>query len=408
MNILVLGNGFDLAHGLPTRYTDFLAFIREFKEYKHKYKSQKEIGFDNNDVDYVKYFTDLFKKASMDESLKLLIDELEQLVVDNFWIDYFLQNPMYQKENWIDFESEISKVVQSVDQDMKKSEITRGTIVKKMDHSYLREYFLEDLDAKIQKRTEEAYNSIKGEKMSVGEEDEYLKKYEEEHPIVQQKEAISYGELIDRLELDLNKLIRALEIYLSDYVSWLKIERKLSDIQELDIDHVLSFNYTDTYEKVYGKGKKIDYDYIHGMAKSDNTIDSNNMVLGIDEYLTDDRRNKDVEFIAFKKYYQRIYKQTGCEYKDWVDEIIEFENSKDYMHNLYIFGHSLDVTDRDILRDLILHDNVHTTIFYPDKKELGRKITNLVKVIGQDELIKRTGGSTKTIEFEPQQVIERK
>ena len=72
-------------------------------------------------------------------------------------------------------------------------------------------------------------------------------------------------------------------------------------------------------------------------------------------------------------------------------------------HNLYIFGHSLDVTDRDILRDLILHDNVHTTIFYPDKKELGKKITNLVKVIGQDELIKRTGGSTKTIEFKSQQ-----
>ena len=24
MNILVIGNGFDLAHGLPTKYTDFL------------------------------------------------------------------------------------------------------------------------------------------------------------------------------------------------------------------------------------------------------------------------------------------------------------------------------------------------------------------------------------------------
>lgn len=383
MNILVLGNGFDLAHGLPTRYTDFLAFIREFKEYKHKYKSQKEIGFDNNDVDYVKYFTDLFKKASMDESLKLLIDELEQLVVDNFWIDYFLQNAMYQKENWIDFESEISKIIQNIDEGMQKRSDKFDDTISSLDNKFLSDKFLNsqiDLTSKV----------ING------------------RMIENKKSPITYNELILLLEKDLNKLIRALEIYLSDYVSGLKIEKKLSDIQELDIDHVLSFNYTDTYEKIYGKGKKIDYDYIHGRAKSDNTIDSNNMVLGIDEYLTDDRRNKDVEFIAFKKYYQRIYKQTGCEYKDWVDEIIEFENSKDYMHNLYIFGHSLDVTDRDILRDLILHDNVHTTIFYPDKKELGRKITNLVKVIGQDELIKRTGGSTKTIEFEPQQVIERK
>ena len=27
MNILVIGNGFDLAHGLPTKYTDFLKFV---------------------------------------------------------------------------------------------------------------------------------------------------------------------------------------------------------------------------------------------------------------------------------------------------------------------------------------------------------------------------------------------
>jgi len=26
MNILVIGNGFDLAHGLPTKYKDFLEF----------------------------------------------------------------------------------------------------------------------------------------------------------------------------------------------------------------------------------------------------------------------------------------------------------------------------------------------------------------------------------------------
>lgn len=34
MNILIVGNGFDLAHGLPTKYADFLKFIDFF--YKHK------------------------------------------------------------------------------------------------------------------------------------------------------------------------------------------------------------------------------------------------------------------------------------------------------------------------------------------------------------------------------------
>lgn len=31
MNILVIGNGFDLAHGLPTTYQDFLKFTDNYK-----------------------------------------------------------------------------------------------------------------------------------------------------------------------------------------------------------------------------------------------------------------------------------------------------------------------------------------------------------------------------------------
>ena len=30
MNILVIGNGFDLAHDLPTKYNDFLEFVELF------------------------------------------------------------------------------------------------------------------------------------------------------------------------------------------------------------------------------------------------------------------------------------------------------------------------------------------------------------------------------------------
>ena len=40
---------------------------------------------------------------------------------------------------------------------------------------------------------------------------------------------------------------------------------------------------------------------------------------------------------------------------------------------------------------------------------MGQQIANLVKVIGQDELIRRTGGNTKTIEFKLQaKLVERK
>ena len=42
------------------------------------------------------------------------------------------------------------------------------------------------------------------------------------------------------------------------------------------------------------------------------------MVLGIDEYLPEDRRAAEIDFIEFKKFYQRIYKGTGNEYKKWL------------------------------------------------------------------------------------------
>ena len=32
-------------------------------------------------------------------------------------------------------------------------------------------------------------------------------------------------------------------------------------------------------------------------------------------------RDKEIDFIAFKKFYQRIYKGTGCKYKEWIDKI---------------------------------------------------------------------------------------
>ena len=38
MQILILGNGFDIEHKLPTQYKDFLGFIREYLDL---YKTEK-------------------------------------------------------------------------------------------------------------------------------------------------------------------------------------------------------------------------------------------------------------------------------------------------------------------------------------------------------------------------------
>ena len=38
MNILVIGNGFDLAHGLPTKYEHFLNLLSYLKNFMKKIK----------------------------------------------------------------------------------------------------------------------------------------------------------------------------------------------------------------------------------------------------------------------------------------------------------------------------------------------------------------------------------
>lgn len=418
MNILVIGNGFDLAHRLPTKYTDFLEFCKMImdiytvderglkNENLEKIWNGLGIKVSNNGEGLKQLFFSLNtnrKKVSSDLSplsqqisINTEYDELYERIKGNIWIDYFLQSNNFLKENWIDFECEIAYVIKSLDDDMSTLSCQR--------------LMLED---KIQRIT----NKYLQQKLS----DWFAKR--------------NYLELRDTLLNDLNNLIRAFEIYLTEYIEKIDITYISPDIKEIVkcsgayggvkrtlYSNVISFNYTNTYEKIYWNEKNFlnrrEIDYVHGKANVNSNIKSNNMVIGIDEYLGKKKRNKYVEFMAFKKFYQRIYKQTGYKYKSWVETIRKgsensngwiFDNNdyfKDKFHNLFFFGHSLDITDKDVLKDLILNDNVYTTIFYHDKDTMGQQIANLVKVIGQDELIRRTGGSTKTIEFRPQQPME--
>lgn len=413
MNILVLGNGFDLAHGLPTSYINFLEFCEKvipiyngidklYISYKSNFLSDWKI---NNEIK--DFLEDAYKSRKKENNIIYTkypeLDELYLLIENNIWFYYFKKCNKHGKENWIDFENEISKVIKSITQVMEEFEISL----------YSEE--LNYMDGNSYPGIDSVYYNILNimRKCKKG----ILYKF-------------TYLEIKNYLLDDLNCLTRALEIYLTKVICKIKTGKVSSDIEfitELSTK-VLNFNYTDTYFRKYSNyNDETNIDYIHGKADINNTIETNNMVLGIDEYLSKKKRNSDTDFIAFKKYYQRIFKGTGCKYKDWLDIIHEdykkrqiklekrvMETSgffskkqiikqvkREYLneHNLYIFGHSLDVTDKDILRDLILNNILHTTIFYHSKEELGKKIANLGKVIGQDELIKRTGGNTKIIEF---------
>ena len=111
-------------------------------------------------------------------------------------------------------------------------------------------------------------------------------------------------------------------------------------------------------------------------------------------------KDTDNEYIEFKKFFQRIYKKTGSQYKVWIGRQKGNPVAKKDKNNVYFYGHSLDVTDKDIISDLIRMENSVATIFYHNRKSLGDQISNLVKILGEDELIERAGDFRPSIDFQ--------
>lgn len=116
--ILLIGNGFDLAHGLPTSYSFFLDFcdkIKEtllFPEFSNDDEWKKDIIL-NWDIDNsIKSKLYEWDKNTNNNLNKLFI-EIYDNIKDNIWINYFLNIRYTLGKNWIDFESEISNIIQA-------------------------------------------------------------------------------------------------------------------------------------------------------------------------------------------------------------------------------------------------------------------------------------------------------
>lgn len=350
MNILVVGNGFDLAHNMKTHYEEFLDFADHIGLNIPKPNDQT--------MQYIETMNPIFQSRSPIDKTSLA-NEFVGMIYYNHLLNYFIQvfkQRGGKNKGWIDFEKEISVVVQALDS-------VRRRIL--------------DTACPVKVGDVEKERAILKQILILFQTDENLVSLDDIEKI--KKETLDY----------LNRITRALEIYLIAFIPYPSNDI-MPFIKDLHIDHVLSFNYTETYAKLY-KAEKCDFDYIHGKAERTHNVSTCNLVLGIDEYQTGTDRDNDNAFIQFKKFYQRIYKQTGCHYVDWLN----LHDNK----NIYIIGHSLDITDKDVFRKLILSANAHTTIYYHNQEALGNLIANLVKILGEDEVIKRTDGKNSSIRF---------
>ena len=105
-----------------------------------------------------------------------------------------------------------------------------------------------------------------------------------------------------------------------------------------------------------------------------------NMVFGIGDSINEDDDN--YEFIEFQKYYQRIIYKTGNDYAKWLDN--------DEIMNIFIFGHSVNEVDGDIIKRLIARKHTNIYIYYYDQQALNSIVANLTRILGKDMIIDYT------------------
>ena len=411
LNILVVGNGFDLAHGLPTRYTDFMNFLEYIENLDLIEKGVVYRMYDGtvyydplDDQNERSHYFLRDSYISTINKLKItasdkLVSEIKDNISVNCWYQYFkriLTKKSHIGNNWIDFESEIRKVIEAID-------LTNRDLYSCISLNNQASDFPECVD-------EFRLSFFNTKKVDL--------------------ESMLLSKFIEESAKDLENLIQYLDYYLR-FVSNMDIEKISPDIRDLEIDSVLSFNYTDTI-RIYNKKRTViesitTPDGSGGFKKTPESKKDNiqshfihgqigcnpcNIVLGVNEYQEGTDKDINSNFNLFKKFVQRMLKNTGFRYKQWL-------NSAGF-HNVYIFGHSLDVTDGDILVDLITHGHninsnsvferegytASTTIFYKDKQQQDQQIANLSKILGQDKLIEYVVSANPKIIFKQQQPMQ--
>ena len=392
MNLLVIGNGFDLAHGLPTRYSDFLDFMalsinkvydwRFHWGFPDKVKGNKKTYY--HELEYSaldNILVDLKQFPKFNEPVKNIFNnnEIEQLINNNFdfrmvqmndWLRYLLciysykkslENPAYM---WIDIEYEIEELLirlQSLEKIFGEESIFPITVpyINGNDKTP-KEFYFTTLFERFRRKNNIPEDKIKSEVFSI-------------------------------LFQDLEKFNLLLKFYLTLVQKKFHNEdRRVFNINTnsenaINIDHIISFNYTDISSIYLTENQKSNIHYING-----NLDDDSKIILGFEN----PDSNKTNEFcdnninLFFKDNQRNIY-DVDYRYNTWIKE---YKEKFDEKINVYIIGHSLALSDKKILLDIM--DKVdHVTIYYHSNEDKRNKNTNLLKILGEDKFFKYSSNS---------------
>lgn len=396
MKILLLGNGFDLAYKLPTKYIDFLSTIRFLKD---TYCDCLTVGDVFSAKDFYKIkgttitysykkYKEIYDKETIDKDILI---QMQAIVKNNMWANYFLKS-FESNVGWIDFEKEISKVLNAFHilfEHNNKPNINCLKIPKnRKDILYIVscfEYFWKKkyknkLFCKLHQTRLLKKIGIRGYSITLND------NYRVEEPFGSENYIIDKEKILKELFEALQEFSKLLKLYLKYFVEkpFIKNKSTFELINGMkDADFVVTLNYTLTFENIFASIEKAhkepDVFHIHGSTSG------SNIVLGVNTDKDDELKTIDTSFIFFKKYYQRVVYRTDLDYVKKIQLLKNYNERQETI--LYVYGHSLDTTDRDIIVELFdLSKEIR--IYYHNADALGSYINNLVTIFGKQEFDK--------------------
>lgn len=340
--ILVIGNGFDLLHKLPTRYTDFLSIIRGEDPLLERIRTMKESD------------GRLMWRDSAIETDEVNCDELErmyEILNRNMWAHFFRFNDK-DLVGWIDFEREILVPLAMFQKLWDITVLKNSSASMTMHFSYNCDFHdnyyarvAESLGSGIFGRRSGNVVSIAGE-------------------LVSNKNRIFKELFVDKVIEEWDDFIEAFRIYLREIVEAVHIAKK-DWISNLDVKKIISFNYSMT-ERKYDNLSRCETVHVHGTIARKDSI-----VMGVNMVPNDQNR----DFVRFEKFFQRIQKQASNDYnKIPEDEFL-----------LRIIGHSLDEMDFDIIKPYFERAS-HIIVHYYNRKDRDIKLVNMIKMLSREKI----------------------
>ena len=356
--IYVLGNGFDIAAKLPTRYTDYMFLLDNWQKFYLPYEKscteQKKTEAlkcppegrltEETLTEYAKSGL-LFNRSN--------IEKMNTIISKNGWVTYF-RSCQYKETGWAGFEKEIKEAIAVIDKMMQPK--VRMLFERMSTH---------------EKAFYKMYQKMIYSRDTVGFGEAYKNESDEESVKAERRS------FIDRAALELLDFTEAFRLYLIEFV-----ERMITDFEPGIIKNektqvfVVSLNYTHSLFVKAG----LENNCIHWIHGSDEIL--HNLVMGIDN---DEHIGN--EFIRFKKYFQRIQKKTGADYKKFFTPIPRGAGDNPIENRVIFFGHSIDPIDSDFIKDVFGLTESCFYIHYCSQGDYEQKVINCVEIFGSDYVI---------------------